>query len=192
MPQTYLRYLFMFWHWEVVVMRLTMCEITHTQFLLSLCLITEKTVSFRGRGLKGQEISCPQGYTGIVLKEANKPGSDQEVNIHCPVTLKVEFGNLARWRQVLTAVYFSECLGQDCEVVISVWHIDLLEPGDTSHFRRHSCHGDGLARAGWSSESLSIYLFRMVWGILRQIRLELLFRIIVWWVYFFLSRSTDQ
>ncbi|XP_018515845.1 ribonuclease H2 subunit C [Lates calcarifer] len=40
----------------------------------------EKTVSFRGRGLKGQELSCPQGYTGLVLKEINKPGSDQEVN----------------------------------------------------------------------------------------------------------------
>ncbi|KAM9375989.1 ribonuclease H2 subunit C [Pholidichthys leucotaenia] len=38
----------------------------------------EKSVSFRGRGLKGQEISCPQGYTGLVLKEFNKPGSDQE------------------------------------------------------------------------------------------------------------------
>ncbi|KAM6924163.1 ribonuclease H2 subunit C [Xenentodon cancila] len=38
----------------------------------------EKTVSFRGRGLKGQEICCPQGYTGLVLKEINKPGSDQE------------------------------------------------------------------------------------------------------------------
>ncbi|XP_026185495.1 ribonuclease H2 subunit C [Mastacembelus armatus] len=38
----------------------------------------EKTVSFRGRGLKGQELNCPQGYTGLVLKEINKPGSDQE------------------------------------------------------------------------------------------------------------------
>nr|XP_020450739.1 ribonuclease H2 subunit C isoform X2 [Monopterus albus] len=39
----------------------------------------EKTVSFRGRGLKGQELSCPQGYTGLVLKEVvDKPGSDQE------------------------------------------------------------------------------------------------------------------
>ncbi|XP_076015644.1 ribonuclease H2 subunit C [Genypterus blacodes] len=38
----------------------------------------EKTVSFRGRGLKGQELSCPQGYGGLVLKEFNKPTSDQE------------------------------------------------------------------------------------------------------------------
>lgn len=49
--------------------------------LNALFLITEKMVSFRGRGLKGQELSCPQGYTGLVLKEINKPGSDQEVNI---------------------------------------------------------------------------------------------------------------
>lgn len=46
--------------------------------------ITEKTVSFRGRGLRGQELCCPQGYTGMVLKEINKPGSDQEVNICLP------------------------------------------------------------------------------------------------------------
>ncbi|XP_034037796.1 ribonuclease H2 subunit C [Thalassophryne amazonica] len=38
----------------------------------------EKTVSFRGRGLKGQELRCPQGYTGLVLKEVNKSGFDQE------------------------------------------------------------------------------------------------------------------
>lgn len=38
-------------------------------------------MSFRGRGLRGQELCCPQGYTGVVLKETNKPGSDQEVNI---------------------------------------------------------------------------------------------------------------
>ncbi|XP_077588823.1 ribonuclease H2 subunit C isoform X2 [Stigmatopora nigra] len=38
----------------------------------------EKTVSLRGRGLKGQEVNCPQGYTGMVLREINKPSSDQE------------------------------------------------------------------------------------------------------------------
>ena len=43
-------------------------------------------MSFRGRGLKGQEVSCPQGYTGVVLRETNKPGSDQEVN-----KVKLEF-----------------------------------------------------------------------------------------------------
>ncbi|KPP77079.1 Ribonuclease H2 subunit C-like [Scleropages formosus] len=38
----------------------------------------EMSVSFRGRGLKGAEINCPQGYTGLVLKEDNKAASDQE------------------------------------------------------------------------------------------------------------------
>ncbi|KAG7464530.1 hypothetical protein MATL_G00166570 [Megalops atlanticus] len=38
----------------------------------------EKSVSFRGRGLKGQEVSCPHGYTGLVLRENHKPTSDQE------------------------------------------------------------------------------------------------------------------
>lgn len=62
---------------------------------LCTCPITEKTVSFRGRGLKGQEISCPQGYTGVVLKETNKPGSDQEVNIKkCYVTKSLDLGTV--------------------------------------------------------------------------------------------------
>ncbi|XP_008325084.1 ribonuclease H2 subunit C [Cynoglossus semilaevis] len=54
----------------------------------------EKTVSLRGRGLKGQEISCQQGYTGLVLKEFNKPGSDQEDR-----TVKVSsvFDKLTYW-----------------------------------------------------------------------------------------------
>uniref|UniRef100_A0A3B3ZN68 Uncharacterized protein n=1 Tax=Periophthalmus magnuspinnatus TaxID=409849 RepID=A0A3B3ZN68_9GOBI len=38
----------------------------------------EQTVSFRGRGLKGQEVNCPQGYTGLILKEVNRPGSEEE------------------------------------------------------------------------------------------------------------------
>ncbi|XP_075902792.1 ribonuclease H2 subunit C [Nelusetta ayraudi] len=54
----------------------------------------EKTVSFRGRGLKGQEVNCPQGYTGIVLKEANKPGSDQEDRT---VKLSSVFDTLTYW-----------------------------------------------------------------------------------------------
>ena len=56
--------------------------LTELTFLscLSRAPFEEKTVSFRGRGLKGQEVTCPQGYTGLVLKEINKPGSDQEVN----------------------------------------------------------------------------------------------------------------
>ncbi|XP_060783536.1 ribonuclease H2 subunit C isoform X2 [Neoarius graeffei] len=39
----------------------------------------EKTVSFRGRGLKGQEVTHPLGYTGVVLKEVQRPSSDQEI-----------------------------------------------------------------------------------------------------------------
>ncbi|AWP11964.1 putative ribonuclease H2 subunit C isoform 5 [Scophthalmus maximus] len=66
-----------------------MQRLTHTGELQE-----EKTVSFRGRGLKGQELSCPQGYTGLVLKEINKPGSDQEDR-----TLKVSsvFDKLTYW-----------------------------------------------------------------------------------------------
>ncbi|XP_061900210.1 ribonuclease H2 subunit C [Entelurus aequoreus] len=54
----------------------------------------EKTVSFRGRGLKGQELTCPQGYTGLVLEEINTTGSDQEDR-----TLKVSsvFDKLTYW-----------------------------------------------------------------------------------------------
>ncbi|KAK5864694.1 hypothetical protein PBY51_015915 [Eleginops maclovinus] len=69
-----------------VQLHLLPCEIEHngpaqvSQYLTATikdCKL-EKTVSFRGRGLKGQELICPQGYTGLVLKETNKPGSDQE------------------------------------------------------------------------------------------------------------------
>ncbi|XP_049592726.1 ribonuclease H2 subunit C [Syngnathus scovelli] len=54
----------------------------------------EKTVSFRGRGLKGQELTCPPGSTGLVLKEINMPGTDQEDR-----TLKVScmFDKLTYW-----------------------------------------------------------------------------------------------
>ncbi|KAM9795497.1 ribonuclease H2 subunit C [Neosynchiropus ocellatus] len=54
----------------------------------------EKTVSLRGRGLRGQELNCPEGYSGLVLKEINKPGSDQEDR-----TLKVSsvFNKLTYW-----------------------------------------------------------------------------------------------
>ncbi|KAL4622961.1 ribonuclease H2 subunit C [Arapaima gigas] len=38
----------------------------------------EMSVSFRGRGLRGAETSCPHGYSGLVLKEDHKPASDQE------------------------------------------------------------------------------------------------------------------
>ncbi|XP_051716164.1 ribonuclease H2 subunit C [Ctenopharyngodon idella] len=54
----------------------------------------ETTVSFRGRGLKGQELNCPQGYTGLVLKEVQKPASDQEDRI---VKVSSVFHNFTYW-----------------------------------------------------------------------------------------------
>lgn len=54
---------------------------TFQKRVICLCLPVEKTVSFRGRGLKGQEVCVPQGYTGRVLKEVQRPSSDQEVCI---------------------------------------------------------------------------------------------------------------
>ncbi|KAG1954384.1 ribonuclease H2 subunit C-like [Pimephales promelas] len=54
----------------------------------------ETTVSFRGRGLKGQELHCPQGYTGLVLKEVQKPASDQEDRI---VKVSSVFHNFTYW-----------------------------------------------------------------------------------------------
>lgn len=161
---------------------------------LCMCPITEKTVSFRGRGLKGQEISCPQGYTGVVLKETNKPGSDQEVNIKNryvtkSLHLQTKLANKTRqtlmeldmtivmiWRQI-KLVYCSAYPGQDCEVIICVWQTDVLESGDTSQLWWHSCHGDGLARAGRGSESYFLHLFPAPW--LRQIGPQLVFGIMV-------------
>ncbi|XP_075692998.1 ribonuclease H2 subunit C [Rhinoderma darwinii] len=37
-----------------------------------------KEVSFRGRMLRGQEVSLPAGFMGIVLKENPKPCSEEE------------------------------------------------------------------------------------------------------------------
>ncbi|XP_039520474.1 ribonuclease H2 subunit C-like [Pimephales promelas] len=54
----------------------------------------ETTVSFRGRGLKGHELHCPQGYTGLVLKEVQKPVSDQEDRI---VKVSSVFHNFTYW-----------------------------------------------------------------------------------------------
>ncbi|XP_030620569.1 ribonuclease H2 subunit C [Chanos chanos] len=54
----------------------------------------EMTVSFRGRPLKGQEVNCPQGYTGLVLKEVQRPSSDQEDRI---VKVSSVFNNFTRW-----------------------------------------------------------------------------------------------
>lgn len=63
---------------------------------LYIFLMTEKIVSFRGRGLRGQELMCPQGYTGMVLKETNKPGSDQEVKSIMLCYKKLYFGQQHR------------------------------------------------------------------------------------------------
>ncbi|KAM7000027.1 ribonuclease H2 subunit C isoform 2-T2 [Tautogolabrus adspersus] len=85
-----------------VPVHLLPCEIEHegpaqvSQYLTATTKNSkqEKTVSFRGRGLKGQELSCPQGYTGLVLKEINKPGSDQEDRT---VKLSSVFDKLTYW-----------------------------------------------------------------------------------------------
>ncbi|XP_060783534.1 ribonuclease H2 subunit C isoform X1 [Neoarius graeffei] len=54
----------------------------------------EKTVSFRGRGLKGQEVTHPLGYTGVVLKEVQRPSSDQEDGV---VKVSSFFPNFTYW-----------------------------------------------------------------------------------------------
>lgn len=89
--------------------------------------MTEKTVSFRGRSLKGQELSCPQGYTGLVLKEINKPGSDQEVKISHIILQKTTLPSIMcqlNKRQSVTnwghSCYWYVCPGQDCEVILRV------------------------------------------------------------------------
>ncbi|XP_042626478.1 ribonuclease H2 subunit C-like [Cyprinus carpio] len=56
---------------------------------------TKTTVSFRGRGLKGQELHCPNGYTGLVLKEVQKPASDQEDRV--VVKVSSVFHNFTYW-----------------------------------------------------------------------------------------------
>nr|XP_020491402.1 ribonuclease H2 subunit C [Labrus bergylta] len=85
-----------------VPVHLMPCEIEHegpaqvSQYLTATTKNSkqEKTVSFRGRRLKGQELSCPQGFTGLVLKEINKPGSDQEDRT---VKLSSVFDKLTYW-----------------------------------------------------------------------------------------------
>ncbi|KAK1804494.1 hypothetical protein P4O66_020508 [Electrophorus voltai] len=54
----------------------------------------EKSVSFRGRGLRGQEVSCPHGYTGVVLNELQRPSSDEEDRI---VKVSSVFHNFTYW-----------------------------------------------------------------------------------------------
>uniref|UniRef100_A0A8C8RA49 Uncharacterized protein n=1 Tax=Pelusios castaneus TaxID=367368 RepID=A0A8C8RA49_9SAUR len=54
----------------------------------------EKSVSFRGRSLKGQEVKVPQGYVGLVLKEDQRPCSEEEERM---VRLKSTFAALTVW-----------------------------------------------------------------------------------------------
>uniref|UniRef100_A0A8C5EYB8 Uncharacterized protein n=1 Tax=Gopherus evgoodei TaxID=1825980 RepID=A0A8C5EYB8_9SAUR len=54
----------------------------------------EKSVSFRGRSLKGQEVMVPQGYVGLVLKEDQRPCTEEEERT---VRLKSTFGTLTVW-----------------------------------------------------------------------------------------------
>lgn len=65
-------------------------------------------------------------------------------------------GHNITWCSIMR-VYWYVCPGQDCEVILRVWQADLLEPGDTSELWRYSCDGDGLARAGWGSESFFFF-----------------------------------
>ncbi|XP_038264259.1 ribonuclease H2 subunit C isoform X2 [Dermochelys coriacea] len=56
--------------------------------------LQEKSVSFRGRSLKGQEVMVPQGYVGLVLKEDQRPCTEEEERT---VRLKSTFGALTVW-----------------------------------------------------------------------------------------------
>ncbi|KAM4722331.1 ribonuclease H2 subunit C [Rhinophrynus dorsalis] len=53
-----------------------------------------KEVSFRGRALKGQEVSVPAGYIGVILKEDHKPCSDEEER---SLSVKSTFNSFTQW-----------------------------------------------------------------------------------------------
>ncbi|CAI9620026.1 unnamed protein product, partial [Staurois parvus] len=53
-----------------------------------------KEVSFRGRMLRGQEVAVPEGYMGIVLKEDNKPFSEEEDR---SLTVRTTFQSFTQW-----------------------------------------------------------------------------------------------
>ncbi|KAE8607695.1 hypothetical protein XENTR_v10011254 [Xenopus tropicalis] len=53
-----------------------------------------KEVSFRGRTLKGQEVSVPSGYMGVVLREDQKPCSEEEDRLF---TVKSTFRSFTQW-----------------------------------------------------------------------------------------------
>ncbi|KAM4017181.1 ribonuclease H2 subunit C [Anomaloglossus baeobatrachus] len=53
-----------------------------------------KEVSFRGRMLRGQEVTVPAGYMGIVLKEDHKPCSEEEDRC---LNVKSTFQSFTQW-----------------------------------------------------------------------------------------------
>ncbi|XP_053575990.1 ribonuclease H2 subunit C [Bombina bombina] len=53
-----------------------------------------KEVSFRGRSLRGQEVTVPSGYLGIVLREDHKPCSDEEDR---SLTVRSTFNSFTQW-----------------------------------------------------------------------------------------------
>ncbi|KAM4617432.1 ribonuclease H2 subunit C [Discoglossus pictus] len=55
---------------------------------------TGKEVSFRGRSFRGQEVSVPSGYLGIVLREDHKPCSDEEER---SLSVRSTFKSFTQW-----------------------------------------------------------------------------------------------
>ncbi|XP_018408381.1 PREDICTED: ribonuclease H2 subunit C [Nanorana parkeri] len=53
-----------------------------------------KEVSFRGRIFRGQEVTVPEGYMGLVLKEDNKPFSEEEDR---SLTVRNTFQSFTQW-----------------------------------------------------------------------------------------------
>ncbi|XP_072030689.1 ribonuclease H2 subunit C-like [Amphiura filiformis] len=51
---------------------------TTTKKKMRLIQTIEMTATFRGRQLQGQSVQVPEGYTGLVLKEPNKPFTEDE------------------------------------------------------------------------------------------------------------------
>ncbi|XP_064408049.1 ribonuclease H2 subunit C [Latimeria chalumnae] len=55
---------------------------------------SDLTATFRGRGLKGQEVTVPEGYVGLVLKGDHKPCSEEEDH---SLRVKNSFSNFTYW-----------------------------------------------------------------------------------------------
>ncbi|XP_069500920.1 ribonuclease H2 subunit C isoform X2 [Ambystoma mexicanum] len=73
---------------------------------------TEKVVSFRGRCLRGQEVTVPDGYIGLVLKEDHKPCSEEDDRC---VRVKSTFTAFTSWN--LETPPSSD----DCAVMSIMW-----------------------------------------------------------------------